>query len=276
MVMNHVFKHVVEFGKAFRIVTLLVAAISPTIAFGQTNRTKIHGFWVASSATVTVKPDEAVVFMIVRGSAPCAAEALAQNERVTQQVDQAIDRMGLKGKYRLSANHFSSGGAPTLAFRPYDSRGLQQPLSFEVKKYVFITFDESDLSNPAFDQILAATIDGLTRAGAQQPEMPPRLTMAQMTITGPVLFTVKDPRLPLLEAVRRATEHARALGQEVARNSGVKLAGIIDARVNRALEAPLPRQQEPNVPDELHLQYYSTSKDGVAIPATFAVEYSTK
>ena len=139
--MSRVSKQDVEFGKVFCIVIPLVIAISPTIAFGQTNRTKIHGFWVAGSAAVTMKADEAVVFMVVRGSAPCAAEALAQNERITQQVDQAIDGMGLKGKYRFSANHFSSGGAPALAFRPYDSRGLQQPLSFEVKKSVFITFD---------------------------------------------------------------------------------------------------------------------------------------
>jgi hypothetical protein len=272
--MSRVSKEAARLGKTFCMVILLAAVITPAIAFGQTKRTKIQGFWVAGSAAVSVKPDEAIMFMVVRGTASAASEALAQNERITQQIEQAMEGMGLKGKYRFSANHFSPAGNPAMGFRPFDPRGLQQPGSLTVTKYVFVTFDQADQSNPAFDQILAASIDGLTRAGAQQPEMSPQL--AQMRITGPVLFTVKDPGPALLEAVRQATERARTLGQEVARNSGVKLAGIMDARVNRPLEVTLPRQQEPNIVEELHLQYYSLSKDGVTIPATFAAEYSTK
>jgi len=272
--MNGVSKQTFELGRAFCIVILLVVAIFPEIAFGQTNRTKIHGFWVAGSAAVTAKADEAVVFMVVRGSASCAAGALSQNEQLAQQVAQALDAIGLKGKYRFSESHFSPGGSSALGFRPYDPRGLQQPSSFEVKKYVFVTFDEADLSDPGFDQKLAATIDGLVRAGAQQPELPPQL--AQLRLTSPVVFTLKNPGPALLDAVHSAMERARTLAQEVARSSGVKLAGIIDARVNRPLEVPLPRQQQPDILEELHLQFYSTSKDGVTIPATFAVEYSTK
>jgi len=257
---------------------LFAAAFSPTIAFGQEEQAKIHGFWVAGSATVTVKADEAVAFRVVRGSGRTAAEALAQNERITGDVVRAMEGMGLKGKYRFSGNHYSSGGAPTLGLgvRPYafDPRGQQQPLRFEVTKYVFVTFDEADLANPAFDDRLAATLDGLTEAGAQQPEMPPQL--AQLRITSPVLFTVKDSRPAVFEALRQAEERAKSLGQEVARNSGVKLGKIIDARVNRPLEVGLPRLQEPNVLEELHLQYYSTTKEGVTFTLTFAVEYSTK
>ena len=226
--MKRIFGQADRFARAFCVVLLLVGVSIPSIAFGQTKRTKIQGFWVAGSAAVTVKPDEAIVFMIVRGTAPTAAEALAQNERIAQQVDVAMEEMGLKGKYRFSASHFSSGGDPVTGLRPFVSRGLQQPSHFAVTKYVFVIFGEPDLANSAFEQTLAATIDGLTRAGAQQLELPPQLTLVK--ISGPVLFTVKDPVPALLEAVRQATERARALGQEVARNSGVKLAGIIDAR----------------------------------------------
>lgn len=211
--MSRVSRKAVGFGKCFRLGILLVAAISPTITVGQPKRTKIHGFWVAGSAAVTVKPDEAFVFMVIRGSAPGASEALAENERLTRQVDQAIVGMGLEGKHRFTANRFSSGRGSTLALRPFDPRGLQEPVAFEVRKYVFVTFDAADLSSPAFDQTLAATIDGLSRAGAQQPELPPQL--GQMRIAGPVLFSVKDSGPGLREAVRQAAERARAIGQEV-------------------------------------------------------------
>jgi len=38
----------------------------------------------------------------------------------------------------------------------------------------------------------------------------------------------------------------------------------------------LPRREELNIADELHLQYYGTSKDTATIPASFAAQYSTK
>jgi uncharacterized protein YggE len=272
--MNGVSMQSVAFTKVFGVLILLAAAIFPAMAFGQVKKTKFHGFWVAGSSRVTVKPDEAVVFMVIRGCGRVATDALTQNERITRQVEQAVHELGLKGKYRFSANRFSSGGSPTPVFRSFNPGVLESPGNFEVKKYVFVTFDEADLSKPGFDQILADTIDGLTNAGAQQSEILPQL--AQTRITSPVLFTVKDPGPALLEAVREAQERARALGQEVARESGVKLHGIIDARVNRPLELSLPRQQEPTILDELHVQYYSLSKEGVTIPATFAVEYSAK
>jgi uncharacterized protein YggE len=273
-VMNRVSVQTVAITKVFGVVVLLVATIFPAMAFGQAKKTKLRGFWVAGTAAVTVKPDEAAVFLVIRGSGRSATDALTQNERITRQVEQALDELGLKEKYRLTENHFSSGGFPTPAFRPFNPGVLQSSGCFEVKKYVFVTFNEADLSKPGFDQILAETIDGLTSAGAQQSEMLPQF--AQTRITSPVLFTVKDPGPALLEAVRQAQERARALGQEVARDSGVKLHGIIDARVNRPLEVSLPGQQEPTILDELHVQYYSSTKEGVTIPATFAVEYSAK
>jgi uncharacterized protein YggE len=256
---------------------ILLLAVFPAVAFGQTTRTKIHGFWVAGSAEVNVKADEAIVFMVIRSSAMSAADALSKNDVTTNQVEKTIGEMGLSGKYKLSAPHLTSGGTPVLgpAFTPYNPRVLQQrPCGYQATKYVFVTFDESDLSNPLFDQQLAGTIDGLTQAGAQQPEFPPQLGPTKNI--GPVLFSVKDPEPAQREAVRQAMDRARALGDEVAKNSGVKITGIVDARINRPLEVSLPRQQELNLFDELHLKYYATSKDAITIPATFAVEYSAK
>jgi uncharacterized protein YggE len=275
--MRSISNQAVRFGKCFRSVILLLAAISPANAFGQAPRTKIHGFWVAGSAAVTVKADKAIVFMVIRSSGTSAADALSKNDAIANQVEQALGKIGLGGKYSFSAAHFNSGATPALApvFTPYSPRVLRQrPCGYEVTKYVFITFDESDLSNPLFDQELAGTIDELTSAGAQQPEIPAQGELSKNI--GPVLFTVKDPGPAQREAIRQAAERARALGEEVARNSRVRITGIVDARVNRPLEVSLPRQQEISVLDELHLQYYGTSKDAITFPATFAVQYSAK
>ena len=273
-----------DFQKAVRVAIFLAIAILPGLAFAQPNRTKIHGFWVAGSSSVTVKADEAILFLAIPGSAEDAAGALAENDRITRQVEQVLVEQGLRGKYRFTANHFLSGGAlsigPALAApmamtpRPYYPRTWQQSFCFEVRKYVIVTFAGTDLGNEGFDQILVDTIDALTRAGARQPELPPQFS--QLKIAGPVVFTVKDPGPAQMEAVREATERATRMAQEVARNSGVKLGRILDARVNRPLEVPLARQQEIGILDELHLQYYSASKDAVTIPASFAVEYSTR
>ncbi|MGA8220895.1 MAG: SIMPL domain-containing protein [Candidatus Acidiferrales bacterium] len=269
------------FGKYFRSGILLFVALCPAVAFGQTPKTKIRGFWVAGSASVSVKADEAIVFMVIRTSAMTAADALSRNDATSTQVEESLDKLGLSGKYRFSAPHFDSGATPALAiprapvFGPYNPRVFQRrPCGYEVTKYVFVTFDESDLSNPLFDQVLAGAIDGLASAGAQQPEISPQVAPSEKI--GAVLFTVKDPGPAQLEAIHQAAERARALGEEVAKNSGVKITGILDARVNRPLEVALPRQQELSVLDELHLRYYATSRDAITIPATFAVEYSAK
>ncbi len=276
--MSRISSHIVGFAATLCMVMFLGAVFCTTNAFGQENRTKIHGFWVAGAASVTVKADEAIVFMVIRGSGRTAADAMAQNERISAQVERAMGGLGLKGKYRFSANRFIPAGATPagLGFRPYafDPRGPERGLGFEVTKYVFITFDEADLLSPAFDDRLAATIDGLAEAGAQQLQMPPQL--AQLRISGPVLFTVKNPGPAMSEAVRQAEARAFSMGREVAKNSGLKLGKILDARVNRPLEVGLPRLQEASVLEELQLQYYGTTKDGVTIPATFAAEYSTK
>jgi uncharacterized protein YggE len=283
-VMIRVFNRVVNSHRVVRVALFVCAASFPLFASGQSNRTKIHGFWVAGSSSVTVKADEAILFLVILGKGEDAAGALAENERITQQVEQALVGQGLKGKYRFTANEFISGGAISvgparllpmgMAPRLYYPRPELRSFCFEVRKYVIVTFTEKDLASEAFDQTLADAIDALTRAGARQPELPPQFS--QFKFRGPVVFTVKDPAPALREAVREATDRASRMAQEVARNSGVKLGRILDARVNRPLEVPLGRQQEPEILNELHVQYWSASKDAVTIPATFAVEYSTK
>jgi uncharacterized protein DUF541 len=268
------------------IAMLLITALSPVSAFAQSDRAKNRGFWVAASAEVTVPADEGIVIMLIRTVAPGAGNTLAQNEQTTQRVTQALDDLHLEGKYRFSANRFNNASVPPVALRAYQpgsapfSPRLYRPgtpcesSSFEVSRYVLVTFDSSDLADSNFERTLASTIDALLDAGALEPEL--RTEAAQTRSGGTVFFALKDPQPVQLEAIREATARARAQAEEVAKSSGFRLGGIIDARVNRPLELQLPRVQELTILDEIGLRFYSDSKDAVTIPATFAVQFSTK
>jgi uncharacterized protein YggE len=268
------------------IAMLVIVGFGPLSAFAQSDRARERGFWVAASASVTVPADEGIVIMAIRAAGPEASNALAQNEQITQRITVVLDHLQLQGKYKFSANRFgdASGTRTAATSRAYQlgnapfSPGLYRPgvpcgSDIEVTKYVLVTFDSSDLADPTFDGMLAATIDSLVHAGAQPAEV--TMEAAQTRSSGSVFFTLKDPQPVQLKAIRQATERARAQAEEIARTSGVKLGGIIDARVNRPLELQLPRG-EFTVLDEIGLRFYSNSKDAITIPATFAVRYSTK
>lgn len=270
--------------KIFAAGVLLLLPLCAPITRAQATSSSDRGFWVSGAASVTVAPDRAIVLMTIRSTAATLEEALRQNKQKALDVERELSRLELDGKYRITASQFHSPrpAGPYLSiprsypnFVPYNRPGLQPPNCHEVVNYVIVTFDEEDLAESNFDEKLAETMDGLKSAGAQEAEIYAHPATAQGRVAA-VLFTVKDPQPALLEATRRAQSQAEALGQEVARNSKLRIRGILDARVNRPLEVQLPRPQDINILDELNIRYYSASRDGVTIPATFAVKFRIK
>jgi uncharacterized protein YggE len=248
---------------------LLLAAIAFTVlpAHGQTDQRP--GFWVTSSAEVQVKPDQAILYMMIRSSAPLTVDALTESNRKTETLKQALDSMGLKGKYRFSTVHFG----PVRINQPMPYGYPPQPQPMEASEYVFVTFDAAELSDPQFDQKVAAVIDQITKSGAVQAETQPQPVG---TAANAIVYTVKNPEPAYLEASRQAAERAKSTAQETAKALGVTTKGIIDVRINRPFAAGgIVRQSNVVNPlDELHLQYYSTSKDAIVIQATVTAEYA--
>jgi len=248
---------------------LILAAFAFVVfpAYGQTDQRS--GFWVTSSAEVNAKPDQAIVYMMLRSSAPLTVDALAETNRKTETLKQALDSIGLAGKYRFSADHF--GPVRVAQQMPYGYP--PQPQLMEVSKYIFVTFEAADLSDPQFDQKVAAAIDQITKAGAVQADTQPQPVG---TPANAIVYTIKNPEPAYLEASRQAAERAKSIAQETAKALGVTTKGIIDVRLNRIL-APAGIIRAPNVlnpQDELRLQYYSTSKDTIVIQATVTAEYA--
>jgi uncharacterized protein YggE len=276
MLMNSEANRAKHFGNVCRtgILVAFTVALSASPVFGQAKPNKIRSFWVTGTSAVTVKADRALVVREIRTSSPRLEDALCEIERVSKVIAQEFEQRGLAGKFRFTANHYFAGGVPLGEPRTFAMRTSSKTYCFEVKKYVIVTFDESDVVAPGFDDTVTSAVDVLTNAGAQLAELP--FSVGDTRFAEPVLFTLKDPQPIVLEAIRLAMDQARIMGEEVAKNSGRKLGPIIDARVNRPMTVELPRQRDLTVFDELNWKYFGSSKDAVTIPATFAVQYSTK
>jgi len=255
----------------FALTTSMLAALAPA-APAQFARSKNPGFWVAAEAEVPVKPDRAIVLMMIRSCAPTASMAVTENDVTANQIENALDGLGLKGHYRLSTARFESPAfphAPNPAFAIRPAQGFPH----QVAKYVFVTFEGDDIERPDFEQTIAQTIDALTKAGAQPVEFP-QFGIPSRNAT--VLFTIEHFETASLEANRLAASRARSIAEAEAKSLGVRITGILDARVNRPLEVTLPRLRESNVFDDLQLRYFSTSKDNLRVSATFAAEYAIR
>jgi uncharacterized protein YggE len=226
------------------------------------------GFWVTTSAQVDVKPDEAILIMAIRSSAPASVDALSDSDRKMQAVAQVLDATGLEGKYRFSDNHF---GTVRATFQPQPQ--FEQPSTLmQTVRYIFVTFDGTEIADPGFEHKVAGIMDQLMKSGATQADMQPQ---GIGTSANSIIYTIKNPEPSFLEASRQAGQRAKATAEETARGLGVTTRGIIDVRVNRPFAQPPVRG--PNVLnplDELHLEYYSPSKDSLVIQATITAEYA--
>jgi uncharacterized protein YggE len=268
--MNHAPIRHIRCGSCFPVLVLCaVLAYSATIAYAQADQQQ-PGFWVTSSAELHVKPDQAIVYMAIRCSASATLDALADCDHKTQVIQEALDGINLKGKYRSSEDHFGSIRV-TYPPAPYSSN---QPPLMEVSRYIFVTFEAADMANPQFAQKLAGVIDVLTKAGAVQPD-----TQGQpvnFPSPGPVIYTVKDPEPAFAEATRQAAERAKSLAQVTAQGMGITTKEIMDVRITRPFQqqVALGPTNILNPLNELHLQFSSYVQDDVTIQATVTAGYS--
>jgi Protein of unknown function (DUF541) len=268
------------------IASLAIAVVAIPPASAQGNRPGAPGFWVTGVSEVTVSADEAIVIMQVRGTGRTASDALAVNDDLTRQISDALDARNFRGKYTFTANQLidpqgpQSGprvfqpSAQTLPMHPYRPSLQMAGANFQVVKYVILNFSGAELTSSNFDAALAIAIDALTAVGAEP--FSPWNSQQPLTAAGSVLYTLKNPERAQLEAIRIAAANARMQAEEVARDEGFKLGGVLDAGVNRPLLVQLPPQQDLTIFDALHIHYYSSTRDAVSIPATYAVEYAVK
>jgi uncharacterized protein YggE len=268
--MNHAPVRPIRCSSLFpAILVFVVLACSATFAHAQADQQE-PGFWVTSSAEVHAKPDQAILYMAVHCSASATVDALADCDQKMQAIQQALDGIDLKGKYRYSEDYF---GSIRITYPPTPYSSNQPPL-MGVSRYIFVTFEAPDMADPRFPQKLASAIDVLTKAGAVQPDtqiQPPNLPSA-----GPVIYTLKNPEPTFLEATRQAAEQAKSLAQETAKGMGVTTKGIIGVRITGPTGARLAilPNNTPNPLAELHLQYSSYVKNDVTVQATVTAEYS--
>lgn len=248
---------------------LAVLTCSVTIAHAQQADQQQPGFWATSSAEVHVKPDQAIVYMAIRSSSSTAMDALADCDHKMQIVEQALDGIGLKGKYRFSESHF---GSIRVNYPPQPYQSNQAPL-MEISRYIFVTFEAADMADPGFDQKLAGVIDVLCKSGAAQADA--QNQPVNLPGAGSVIYTLKNPEPAFLDASRQAADRAKSLAQATAQGMGVTTKGILDVRIARPLVQPIVGPNNALNPlNELHLAVSSYVNDDVTVQATVTAGYS--
>lgn len=154
-------------------------------------------------ATISVKPDEAVVDIGVVSQAPTAASAAALNAKQTAAVLADFDRLLGPGKkirttsYSLRPNYQTAkpGSTPSIA-------------GYTATNTVEVTLDDLDL--------VGKILDAAAGSGANMIQR--------------LQYQLKDPSAVHAQALRQAAEKAKAAAEAIAAGLGVKILRVLSSQ----------------------------------------------
>lgn len=201
-------------GLAAVVVALALVAVSVTAASGQdpapANGTP-HTITVSSTATITTKPDEAVITFSVHTDSPDSSVALNENSRIMNDVIATMKSQGITQRDLETTNLNVS---PQTIYRGTSSESTiyNASTSLEVKVH-------------DFDVIGSAIQEGV-KAGA--------------TSVRGVKFQVSDPVGAKKRALEAAVESARAKADALAGAAGTQVTGVVQIRESGSPRAPRP------------------------------------
>lgn len=229
---------------------------------------------VSAAGKVKAKPDLAIVFMSVRSSAPLAADALDQNTKKVQTVQERLTALGYKGDMvKFTGNRFAPAGGAGMYYGP----GGQRPTGFDVYNNLYITIGGADLADVAqFQRKLSTLLDELSKLGVSPAEA--AISRVSMGGSSLVAFTVKDPAASIRDASAQAMTKARAAADEIARQMKVQITGVESVMTQQVAGGGMGVVVGPYASpvDELPYEYFSSSFDEVPIRVNLMVRYSFK
>jgi uncharacterized protein len=156
----------------------------------------------SGEATVSAKPDQAVVDIGVVSQATTAAAAAEQNAKQTAAVMADLNRLPATGRklrttsYSVRPNYQTAkpGSTPSIS-------------GYTVTNIVEVTLDDLDL--------VSKVLDAATGAGAN--------------VIQNLQFQLKDPSAVHAQALQQAAEKAKAAAEAIAAGLGVKVARILSS-----------------------------------------------
>jgi uncharacterized protein YggE len=196
------------------IVAATVAWVLVTAASGQDSAAEggpPHTITVASTATVSTKPDEAVITFSVHTDSPDSEVALSENSRIMNDVIAAMKSLAITQKDMETTNINVS---PETINRgtPSESTIYNASTSLEVKVHDF--------------DVIGSAIQKGVQAGA--------------TSVRGVRFQVADPVGAKKRALQAAVESVREKADTLAEAAGTKVTGVVQIREVGPPAAPKP------------------------------------
>ena len=245
--------------KSLLLCAIATASITPSLR-AQVRSTPI--IQVSTTGRVAAKADLAIVFMVLRSSAPLAAYAVSQNMKKAQDIETRLAALGLREKSKLSGNRVASASGP------YYGGPRPTTWGFEASEYVYVFFEGPELDDiRRLEARAGEIIDDLSRLGASPVDTPVAKLSQQVPFA--LAFTIKDPSHHLKAAREQAIEKARAAGEDIARAMGVKITGTMDIRTGEQIfystvgASPF---------DDLPYDFFSASKD-VPVSVSLSVDF---
>ena len=222
-------------GMVAAAVTVAVVAVLVTAASGQDSAPvggPPHTITVSSTATISTKPDEAVITFSVHTDSPDSTVALNENSRIMNDVIAAMKSLDIAQRDMETTNLNVS---PQTINRgtPGESTIYTTSTSLEVKVH-------------DFDVIGSAIQEGV-KAGA--------------TSVRGVKFQVSDPVGAKKRALEAAVESARAKADALAGAAGSRVTGVVQIREGGAPAAP-----QPYFVKNQSLAYARTASDLTVVP----------
>jgi uncharacterized protein len=216
-------------------VAVVLAAVLVTAASGQDPSSAggpPHTITVSSTATISTKPDEAVITLSVHIESPDSAVALNVNSRTMNDVIAAMKSLGITQRDMETTN---LNVTPQTINRgtPEESTSYHASTSLEVKVHDF------DVIGPAIQKGV--------QAGA--------------TSVRGVKFQVSDPVGAKKHALEAAVESARAKADALAGAAGARVTGVVQIR-----EGGSPAAPQPYFVRNQSLAYHGAASDLTVVP----------
>jgi uncharacterized protein YggE len=199
----------------------LAAMLALTACFAGAQSTNNERTIAASgTARTEVRADTAILFLVVRSTAPVAAEALAQNQAKDREIEKAAATLGLRDKARLTGSRIASATPANYGPSPQTLSG------YEASQYLYVFFEAADFKDrDAFDRRVAGAIDEFRKAGAAVYDRPVnRVCQGQSPCS--VAFAIRDHAAMIKGLLPEALRNARTSAEQAAQVAGVQLGAL--------------------------------------------------
>jgi len=205
-----------------RTAAVLLLVIPLFVVGAQAQCSHDHVITVTGSGQVSAQPDVAILTLIIRSSAPLAADAVAESAKKADEARSALAGLGYSSAdFRITPVTILKAGGPY--YGPNQSEVIT---GIEAQQFIYLFFGRDQLKDQKqLSEKAAAAVDALGKTGAI-PVNNPYGPQPQSTF---LFYSIEKPAEYETQARDRALDEARAEAQATADRIGVQITGLCSA-----------------------------------------------